>query len=132
MKKNYLIFIATALSIACGSSNEEKIVEGNTWKLIETKVSIGGPAEFTPVSNTEYIQFLSNSEVIKSNGWCGEGRERTVIYSEDGTIYTNCNGAGELLFEIQEDIMIVRNPACIEACEYKYKKVATSTMGEGS
>lgn len=132
MKKTILLFIATAVLSACGSSNGEKIVEGNTWKLIETRVSIGGPAEFTPVTNTEFIQFLSNSEVIKSNGWCGEGRERTVIYSEEGIIYTNCNGSGELLFEIKEDIMIVRNPACIEACEYKYKKVATSTMAEGS
>ena len=132
MKKTILLFIATVVLSACGSSNEEKIVEGNTWKLIETKVSIGGPAEFTPVTNTEYIQFLSNSEVIKSNGWWGEGRERTVIYSEDGIIYTNCNGSADLLFEINDDIMIVRNPACIEACEYKYKKVATSIMAEGS
>ncbi|QED37721.1 hypothetical protein FK178_08290 [Antarcticibacterium arcticum] len=124
MRKIILCCVAAFMLSSCESLESDKVKEGSSWKLIEKKVSIGGPAEFTPVSESEYIQFLSNSEVIKSNGWCGEGRERTVIYSKDGTILTNCNGSGKLLFTIEKDIMIIRNPACIEACDYKYKKVS--------
>ncbi|CAN5332428.1 hypothetical protein BH23BAC2_BH23BAC2_27460 [soil metagenome] len=125
MKKIVLFSILCFLFFSCISTGDENIVEGNTWKLIETRVSIGGAAEFTPTKDYEIIQFLPNNRVWKSNGWCGEEEAGTINY-ENNTFQTNCEQSDKLLFEIEGDIMIVRNPSCIEACDYKYQREETN------
>lgn len=123
MKKILLLLFTATIFYACNSIDGDKTEEGNTWELVETRVSIGGPAEFVPADRDETIEFLANSRVRNSNGWCGEGSETTVNYSEDGIINTSCNGSGSLVFEIIDGYLIIRNPACIEACDYKYERV---------
>lgn len=125
MKKGILpiVFILSILVSGCFTAKEENSVVESRWQLIETRVSIGGPAEYVPADKEEIIEFLADSRVRNSNGWCGEGSETVVSYSEDGTINTNCNGSGMLLFEIIDDYLILRNPSCIEACDYKYERV---------
>ncbi len=124
MKKAiFLITIILCILLAgCFSANEDSLIESR-WKLVETRVSIGGPAEYVPAETEEYIEFLSDSQVRKSNGWCGEGRATTVSYSQEGTIQTNCNNSGTMLFEKNGEFLILRNPSCIEACDYKYEQV---------
>ena len=124
MKKAILpfVFILSILVSGCFSASEDSLVESR-WKLVETRVSIGGPAEYVPAEAEEYIEFLNDSKVRKSNGWCGEGTQTEVSYSEDGTILTNCNNSGAMLFEMDGDHLILRNPNCIEACDYKYEQV---------
>ncbi len=126
MKKLLLLICTTTLFFACNISGEKDRNEGvEIWKLVETKVSIGGPAKYVPADREEFIEFLPDSKVRNSNGWCGEGSETEVTYSEDGIINTNCQGSGSLVFEMKDDFLIIRNPACIEACDYKYEKVAS-------
>lgn len=125
MKKIFILFCTTTIFLACNISGEKEGIEkGETWKLIESRVSIGGPAEYSPVDHEEFIEFLSDSKVRKSNGWCGEGSPTEVRYSENGTIFTNCNGSGTIVFKKEGDHLILRSPNCIEACDYKYEKVA--------
>ncbi len=125
MKKILLLLFTASIFSACNTIDGDKVVEGNTWKLIETRLSIGGPAEYVPADRDETIEFIANSKVRNNNGWCGEGSETVVDYSENGTIHTNCNGSGSLVFEIKDGFLILRNPDCIEACDYKYEKVGT-------
>ena len=124
MKKSIfpIVMVLSILLSGCFSANEDLLVESR-WKLVETRVSIGGPAEYVPVETEDYIEFLADSKVRKSNGWCGEGNETIVSYSNDGVINSNCEGSGTLVFELEDDFLIVRNPSCIEACDYKYEKV---------
>lgn len=124
MKKGILsvVLLLSVLFTGCFSANEENSLVESRWKLIETRVSIGGPAEYVPVDRVEFIEFLADSKVRNSAGWCGEGSVTVVGYS-DGTIQTNCNGSGTMLFEIDGEFLILRNPACIEACDYKYERV---------
>lgn len=117
-----LVVILSILVSGCFSPTEDSLFESR-WKLVETRVSIGGPAEYVPAETEEYIEFLTDSKVRKSNGWCGEGTETVVSYSEDGTIHTNCNNSGTMLFEREGEFLILRNPSCIEACDYKYERV---------
>jgi len=124
MKKILLLLCIASSFLACDISGEkDEIKAGEKWKLIETRVSMGGPAEYVPAETEEYIEFLTDSKVRKSNGWCGEGRETIVTYSEDGTIHTNCNNSGTRIFKFEGGFLILRNPNCIEACDYKYARV---------
>ena len=129
MKRKKLIImpLLSILFTGCFSANEENSLVESRWKLIETRVSIGGPAEYVPADHEEFIEFLSDSKVRNSNGWCGEGSETVVGYSDDGTIQTNCIGTGTILFTKEGEFLILRNPACIEACDYKYEKVDSGT-----
>lgn len=125
MKKG-ILFIAVCLSfyfVGCFSATEDERIVESRWKLIETRISPGGHVEFTPTEQEEIIEFLPDLKVKNSNGWCGDASNDTVTYSEDGVIHTNCNGGGDRLFEINGDIMIVRGSNCIEACDYKYRRV---------
>lgn len=128
MRKSFLYLIAlNILFVGCNSTEKEGITEGSIWKLIETRVSPGGQVEFTPTNEVEFIEFQKNNEVRKNSGWCGDGSSNVVSYDEDGTIFTNCNISGTLNFEITGDIMIIKNPACIEACDYKYERVKNNS-----
>ncbi len=117
------MMLLSVLFTGCFSASEENSLVESRWKLIETRVSIGGPAEYVPADRVEFIEFLADSKVQNSAGWCGEGSETVVSYSIDGTIKTNCNGSGTMLFEMEGEFLILRNPSCIEACDYKYEKV---------
>lgn len=124
--KKAIILIVLVINIiftGCFSASEDSLIESR-WKLVETRLSIGGPAEYVPAETEEYIEFLADSKVRKSNGWCGEGTQTEISYSADGVINTNCNNSGTVLFEIDGDHLILRNPNCIEACDYKYKRVS--------
>lgn len=117
-----IVLFLNILVSGCFSATEDSFLESR-WKLVETRVSIGGPAEYVPTETEEYIEFLADSKVRKSNGWCGEGIQTEVSYSEDGTINTNCNNSGKMVFERDGEFLILRNPNCIEACDYKYQQV---------
>ena len=124
MKKILILLCTVSLFLACNISGDKDSIEADEkWKLIETRVSIGGAAEYSPAEYEEFIEFLADTKVRKSNGWCGEGSPTEVEYSEEGTIFTNCNGSGTVVFKIEGDHLILRGSNCIEACDYKYKRV---------
>ncbi len=107
---------------ACNTVGESSLEVNSRWELVESKVSIGGPAQFTPTDQVEFVEILSSNEIRNTNGWCGEGEPTTAPYAS-GVININCNMNSVLNFSIDDDIMIISNPACIEGCEYKYRRV---------
>ncbi|MDT0676080.1 lipocalin family protein [Autumnicola musiva] len=123
---NIAVFL---LIFGCNSEDEEITVLDvsiqnltGTWKLTEVYVSPGGETEWRPVANGHTYTFSGNG-TFSSTGLdsCKEGE-----YSlNDDTLNLNCGEESlvQKIDSISSGVLILKNPRCIEACLYKYKKV---------
>ena len=127
MKNFTLIWVAalTATLSSCFADRDDVPEVVSEWKLIAVMESNGELADFIPTDRMETISFLPHSRVSRNPSWCGNEGEMAVNYSDDGFIYIYCseNESDALMFEIEEEIMVITDPSCMDGCRTKYQKI---------
>ncbi|MDN3594743.1 hypothetical protein [Zunongwangia endophytica] len=151
--KTYLLgLLIIFLSLSSCSSDEEEKLEGlpvsaidqshivGKWKLIEEKVSSGGEASWTSVSDGYTIEFLEDGTFEGGFADCNTGNYSLVYHPDDSDIKMlvlsfDCainedisqeNVAYRAMDNINTDYIIYyptyKSPRCTEGCIYKLKR----------
>lgn len=126
--KNFTLLWVIALAVtlsSCFADRDDVPEVLSEWKLVAVLDSNEEFADFTPTDKIETISFLPHSRVSKNPYWCGEEGEMTVNYSEDGYIFIYCRDdeSDALMFEIEEEIMVITDPYCNEGCKTRYERI---------
>src|SRR5690606_10272604 len=125
--KNFTFLWAVALTISLSScfADKDDVPEIiSEWQLVAVLDTNGEFVEVSPNDRVETISFLPHSRVSKNPYWCGEGGEMTVNYSEEGYIFIYCreDETDALMFEIEEEIMVITDPSCHDECKSRYAR----------
>ena len=129
MKRSILFLLAIiVLSVACQKSDTVPAT-GFTgkWKLAATKISPGGPVNWTPVANNEnkYVQFNS-SGTIESNTDLFNKYNKYVIKDSVTVMVSKNDTIQNFRYKFTALDTIVVSPAgpifCIEGCEFKFAR----------
>jgi len=125
--KNFTLLLVIALAVtfsSCYADKDDVPEILSEWKLVAVLDATGEFVEISPDEPTEIISFLPHSRVSKNPYWCGEDGEMTVNYSEEGFIYIYCreDESDALKFEIEEELMVISNPACPDGCKTRYER----------
>ncbi len=125
MKNFTLLWVAalTATLCSCFADRDDVPEVLSEWKLVAVAESNDAAADFSPTFRDEIISFLPHSRVSRNPYWCDQ--EMTVNYSEEGYIFSYCNNneSDALIFMIEEDIMVITDPSCVEGCKTKYERI---------
>lgn len=135
MKNSLLLITSLLFLIACDP--EESVSESlktalplvGQWKLVEQKVSIGGPATWQKVDNGDTFTLkedgsFSNLQIF---GDCSTG---TFEATDDELILTyNCaDDTKPFTYALKRDneaiILSPKTVICTDGCEYKYQKTS--------
>ena len=124
--KNFTLVWVAALAItlnSCFADNDDVPEIISEWKLVGVVESHDVTADFAPTHRNEIIAFLPHSRVSRNPYWCGQ--EMTVNYSEEGYIFNYCSDdeSDALMFTIEDEIMVITDPACTEGCRTKYERI---------
>ena len=125
------LFILMILA-ACNTEEDPQIGSNaltGTWQLIAVLADPGdGSGTFTPVTSDQTLTLSVAGTVISNNGFCASANDQ----SQKGT-YLLDNGIGSITPEdcpdrtlpinIEEGNLFVGNPACIEPCRAKYRRI---------
>lgn len=128
MKNFTLVWVLalTASLTSCFADRDDAPEIVSEWKLIEISETIDSTGTaFVPTDRLEIVSFLPHLKVSRNPSWCAEDGEMAVNYSDDGFIYIFCNEneTDALSFEIQEEIMVITAPNCIDGCrQHKYQR----------
>ena len=131
MRITLFLFSMLLFLNSCDSKEEElevldltvKNIAG-TWQLTETYISPGGHTEWKAVEDGPVFQINEEGTYTYSDLNCDSGS-----YELNGAalkLMPNCEEEQEitfLLMELSENVMVLRNAACIEACNYKYLRI---------
>jgi len=125
--KNFTLLWVIALAVtlsSCYADRDDVPEILSEWKLVAVLDSNGEFVEISPDDPIETISFLPHSRVSKNPYWCGEDGEMTVNYSEEGFIFIYCreDESDALLFEIEEELMVITDPACPDGCKTRYTR----------
>lgn len=129
MKRSIFFLLAIiALSVACQKSDTLPAT-GFTgkWKLTAQKVSIGGPANWEPVSSSEnqYVQFNSSGSV-ESNTYIFNKYNKYVIKDSVTLTLSKNDTIQNFRYKFTALDTIVVSPSgpifCIEGCEFKFAR----------
>src|SRR5690606_21477786 len=125
--KNFTLLWVIALAVtlsSCYADRDDVPEILSEWKLVAVLDSNGECVEISPDDPIETISFLPHSRVITNPYWCGEDDEMTVNYSEEGFIFIYCreDESDALLFEIEEELMVITDPVCPDGCKTRYTR----------
>lgn len=125
--KNFTLLWVIALAVtlsSCYADRDDVPEILSEWKLVAVLDSNGEFIEISPEDPGETISFLPHSRVSKNPYWCGEDGEMTVNYSEEGFIFIYCreDESDALMFEIEEEFMVITDPACPDGCKTRYER----------
>ncbi|HKL34943.1 MAG TPA: hypothetical protein VJ899_01490 [Salegentibacter sp.] len=132
MRNLLLIFffatIASCSTTLSGPANlETKEITGK-WQLTETLADPGdGSGSWRTVENGRVLEFGEDGMVFSSTSFCnGEEINEAAYEVSEKMISSNCaDKIFTLRYELKEGSLFVypHNPACIEACGSKYRKI---------
>ena len=119
----WVIVIAITLS-SCFADRDDVPEVLSEWKLVAVMES-NDAADFTPTDREEIISFLPHSRVNRNPYWCGEDGGMTVDHSDEGYIFIYCreDESDTLMFEIEEEVMVITDPSCTEGCRSRYERI---------
>lgn len=125
--KNFTLLWVIALAVtlsSCYADRDDVPEILSEWKLVAVLDANGEFVEISPNEPIETISFLPHSRVSKNPYWCGEEGEMTVNYSEEGFIYIYCleDQSNALMFEIEEEFMVITDPSCPDGCKSRYER----------
>ena len=129
MRRSIFFLLAIiVLGIAC-KKGDNITATGFTgkWKLAATKISPGGPVNWTPVSSNEnqYVQFNSNG-TVESNTYLFNKYNKYVIKDSVTVTMSKNDTIQNFRYKFTALDTIVVSPAgpifCIEGCEYKFAR----------
>lgn len=123
MKYVYLFLILFSLGCSDEEITATKLSGVNLigkWQLEATKISPGGPVDWSTVDNGTILEFKSNGFLEQSNS----EDEGTGIYRvEENNISITFSGTSNYIGGIQDGKLIIGFVGCIEECSFRYKRI---------
>ena len=132
------IAVSIILLFGCSPDHGEEINSDNSilgkWKLVEARISDGGPMYPVIVKDGDEYKFSENGVFTSTiypecsgGNFKAQEEELTLNYDCDGFNNRHENEEGAITFKMTFEsgylILIPTSVICIEGCSYKYKRL---------
>ena len=123
MKYAYLFLILLGLSCSDDEITVTELSGVNIigkWQLEATKISPGGPVDWSSVEDGAILEFKPTGFLERSNS----NDNATGIYEiEENRISITFLGTNEYIGSIRDGKLIIGFIGCIEECSFRYKRI---------
>jgi hypothetical protein len=123
MKYVFLFFILFSLGCSDDELTATELSGVNLigkWQLEATKISPGGPVDWSNVDNGTILEFKPNSFLEQSNS---ENNGTGIYRVEENKISITFSGTNNFTGLIKDGKIIIGFVGCIEECSFRYRRI---------